>query len=491
MGKSLDVLVIGGGPVAGLVTSSLDSNLTIGCSVFKDALNKLRKHGIRLENAPNVQEHLDPKFYIRDIPGDQLVFDPDAPVESRINVYPTSFGAPLSSKIELSDNPVIVFATKSPDNLANLEQVEALLYGANNPTILLTQNGFAPELRINEWLDAKGMDHVNVVRSVAMGPITPKEDENGRPYLLNNIPELKFGHWEAGRGHQELSRRVAEMFSYIPITTPGDKFRQEGSEKALVNLINPITILFANTIGEALGSYLIRQFYKSAVNEGIQCLSGEGVNVNPVHVLDVAWGMYNSARPHMASMGNDPMNQYKTKKGLSFPLATEVDGLSGQVMEWGNQHGINTFWNSFLFEMLSDFTESYNAIKDQDLIKAVEFGVRFAYRNRWLVGFTENETYKLGKYGPNLKNLDKSLREEFTQDTSSPQSVYLCPHVVDQNTGLSNLPTLLVASYRALKEEYQERGLLDDSSFVLTQEVCNQADVCKALQRRACYEYKV
>jgi ketopantoate reductase len=489
MGKSLDVLVIGGGPISALMTAATTDGLTVGCSVFEDRIDELKKNGIRLDNR-NIKDGLTPPFYERDIPGDSMAFDPETPLSGGISVYPSSYGGQLSPNIKLIDDPLIIFGTKTPDNVLNLNQVQAILAQARNPTILVAQNGFAPEILISEELTRRCLDHVNVVRSVAMGPITPKSDENGRPYLLNNIPELKFGHWEAGEGHQELSRRVAEMFSYIPITTPGDDFREEGSEKALVNLINPITILFANTIGEALGSYLIRQFYKSAVNEGIECLSGEGVNVNPVQVLDLAWKMYNSARPHMASMGNDPMNQYRTKEGLFYPLATEVDGLSGHVMGWGKEHGINTFWNSFLFEMLSDFTDSYNAIKDQDPIKAVEFGVRFAYRNRWIAGFTENETYNLGKFGPNLEDLDKSLREKFEEDTSSPQSVYLCPHVVFEDTKLKNLPALLVASYRALKEEYHSQRLLADMGFELSQGVCNQADACKGLERRACYNLR-
>jgi len=471
------------------MTAATRDGLTVGCSVFDGRIGELKKDGIRLDNR-NIKDGLTPPFYERDIPGDSMAFDPETPLSGGISVYPTSYGGTLSPKIELVDDPLIIFGTKTPDNLLNLNQVQAILAQARNPTILVAQNGFVPEILISEELTRRGLDHVNVVRSVAMGPITQKSDENGRPYLLNNIPELKFGHWKAGEGHQELSRRVAEMFSYIPITAPGDDFRKEGSEKALVNLINPITILFSNTIGEALGSYLIRQFYKSALNEGIQCLSAEGVKVKPLHVLDLAWKMYNSARPHMASMGNDPMNQYKSKKGLSFPLGTEVDGLSGQVVEWGNQHGINTFWNEFLFEMLSDFTDSYNAIKEQDSVEAVDFGMRFAYRNRWIAGFTKNETYNLGQFGPLLIGLDESLKVEFPQDTSSAQAVYLCPHVVDQDTKLSNLPHLLVASYRALKEEYYDQGLLDDSSFELTQEVCTEAEACENLERRACYDLR-
>ena len=323
-----------------------------------------------------------------------------------------------------------------------------------------------------------------------MGPVTQKVDGNDKPYLDNNIFALKLGHWDAGEGHDELCRKVAGMFSYIPVEVPGDQFRKEGSEKALVNLINPITVLFANTIGQGLDSYLIRQFYKATAGEGIQCLLKQDVGIDPLHALDIAWLMYNSARPHMASMGNDPMGQYLSGGKLPFPLGTEVGDLSGQVVEWGKEYGVNTFWNSFLLEMISDFTDSYNEIKNQDPSKAVDFGMRFAHRNRWLVGFTEDETYNLSQYGSQLARLDRLFREQFPQDRSSPQSVYLCPHIVDESTELSNLPSLLVASYRALKEEYSERGLLDDSNFELSQEVCTQADACRNLERRACYDLR-
>ncbi|MBT3813865.1 hypothetical protein HOE37_05775 [Candidatus Woesearchaeota archaeon] len=476
---TLDAIVIGSGPVATLNAVSLDPSLTIGWTVFKDKTAKL-KQGVHLVNGKKVKEGLEEELYERVIESSEMVFDPKQPEEGKLNIYTVQPNQQLSlDTLPITDETLIVLATKSYSNEDVLEQLKPLLDVAN-PTIVLTQNGVAPEIRVNEWLEKEGYDKVKVVRGVALGPCTYDKDD---PTILNNnIHDLVFGHWNAENheGHEEATTTVVEAYTHLPTKSGGNNFKGTSISKALVNLINPISILFANSIGEALESSLISNLYLSCFEEGLAVFKDQGITLEPRNTLDSSLFMYDAARPHMPSMGRDTFVAIQGGEDYQFPLETETIDLSGQIAVLGKEAGITTYWNSLCADLVDDFCKSFNEIKEQggsDI--AAEFAVRFVTRNRHIAGLDPYQLHNRARDFDVVEDLQEGVKKRFAEvDTNLPKAVYLCPSLASPNTSLPNLSQSLINSYQQLKLGYSQHLSQSNVQFDLQIAECPNTEVC-------------
>ncbi len=486
LSRKLDVIVIGSGPIATLNALTIGPEYSVGWSIFRDKKDALLEHGVHLVHADNLTEDTEnsASFLERTIEPADMTVDASSPVRGKLNLYVTAPGQILD-RMPLADNGFIVIATKSYNNPNVLDQLEHILRKAKNPTIVLTQNGIAPEIRVSKYLKDHDLhDSAGVVRGVPLGPCTYADSRT----LRNGIRATFFGHWNADSDHHaQLSQRVADLFHYMPAHSVGNQYRHTSAAKSLCNLINTPAVMFACTIGEAMSANYLNQLYCAKLNEGIEAFRSQDVVLATRDILDNSYHMFNTTREHMPSMGRDPFVIYQEGQNFPFPLDTETIDMDQQLVEWAANRG-DVYWNSLCSDFVEDFCRSINDLRAKGLHdEAVEFGIRFVTRNRHIVGL---EPYVLHKHARDFSiagTAQQKVQERFHGvDTAIDQTVYLCRSAAKVGTPLQNLSDLLLSSYRTLKSEY----LLDNQEFNLTQTSCTSAGACSgdgAVPMTPCY----
>ncbi len=470
----LDVIVIGSGPIATLSAVTIGPEYNVGWAIFRDKKDALLQNGIHLVHADKLTR--DPRdselFLERTIEPEDMTVDEASPVREKLNLYATDPGQSLA-KLPLADGGFVVFATKSYNNPSVLRQVEEILKRTTNLTIVLAQNGIAPEIRVSEYLREHSLHHnVGVVRGVPKGPCTYADSRT----LINGIMDTSFGHWNADSDYDfHLSERVANLFHYMPAHAIGNQYRPVSAAKSLGNLINSPAVLFACTIGEAMSANYLNKLYCAKINEGIDIFRSQGVELATKDILDNSYTMFNTTREHMPSMGRDPFVIYQQGQDFPFPLATETIDMDGQLVQWAEDKG-DVYWNSFCLDLVEDFCRSVNALRAKGLHdKAIEFGIRFVTRNRHIAGLEPYVLHRHARDFPVAGMAQQQVRESFEgDDTAIGQAVYLCRTAGKAGTTLPDLSDLLVNSYKDLKSRY----LPDDCGFSLTQSACNRARAC-------------
>ena len=474
------LVVVGDGPVAKSLVAGAVEGLTLDWLVYPFGLDSTAEHGIVLNNGPKVVANLpDASFRKRVIPGADLYINPSSSHEGGINVFSAEPGE-TNPTFEIRDGDTVAIAMKTYGTFGALEQLSSLLEGRRDITILLYQNGFRNETKVEGWLGENGLEGFNVVRAVALGPCTslPKGG------LDNQIFNSLLGHRDIDDPrHVKLSQRVAEMFGYIPVNAvPVNVMREVGGLKASANLFNAAAYLFGCNFEEGIGNVAIRDMFRSSIHESARILREHGIDIGPRKIDRVTSGMFDSLRGHIASMGNEHLGQIRVNGQSPFMLATEVDDLQGDVVAWGKKLDLPTFWNSFAYDLITDSVNTYNLLRlDDGSDKAIEFIARSIARNRHIVGLDPYAVHRNAGHDY-LCVSESRIADDFSDvDLACDRFLHTCARYTDANKGLVPLMT---ASYASLKTEYAGELGLDYKPFNLSQSECSRS--CNNL--RACYQ---
>lgn len=486
--SKIDAIIIGSGPVASLISGSINHEKHgTAWLCFPDKEQDLKNNGLFIRNHPDKVMSLVPKQILseKNIPADQIQFGAEEIQSGKLHIYTS----PLPPQnIDIADDVVIFFTTKSFDNANLLNQVKPILETKKAATIVLIQNGVAPEHRLAGLLKEMGLS-TKVIRGVPMGPVTYLSPG----YLENGIFKINFGNWDAkqiGTGEiEKTASQICGMFDLLYGEVHLDDFVTISASKVLANLINSNAVIFGSNCGEAINSRFLHELYQAKANEGIIVFGAYGANIKSLPSLDTAYSMFDTTRPHIPSMGRDPLVFYQGGESFPFPLNTEIGDMDGQIVQFGDDLKIGTYWNSWCTDIINDFCKSVNEIRQsKGHDTAAEFGLRFIARNRHVAGV---EPYILDRwYGhefPVLKDYEQHVKEKFqAEDTNinkknghalRKQAVYLCGHLAYQNKNSLSLSALIIAGYRDLKRQYQD--LLSDPLFKLREELCQRRTYCE------------
>ncbi len=234
-----------------------------------------------------------------------------------------------TNPLDAEDSDLIVITTKAYDTKKALLDVVPIL--TNNIKVMSLQNGVGNIEEISKYVE----DH-NVLGSVtSMGALLEAPGKvqfrgKGTTFVGELSKEGKY------------AKKISNIFNNAGIKTQftNDIFCEIWSKAIINSAINPIASIFDNKNGILLDENLLK-IVREVTNEGRTILQKDGINI-PNDIFEKTLEVINNTSNNINSTLSDLRNGNKT----------EIDYISGKIVEVGHKLGLPTSYNKTLFDMI-------------------------------------------------------------------------------------------------------------------------------------------
>lgn len=245
-----------------------------------------------------------------------------------------AMGLRVSGKTELEARPkavreaseaavpdLLLLTVKSYDTEKAIQQARPLI--GEQTLVMSVQNGLGNVERISRHIDPR-----RVLAAVTSHGVTFVEPGHvrhaGAGYFLVGSPS----------GQHETATRIAKLFAETGLEVhPTDNVVGELWAKVIVNAsINPITAITGLTNGHLVTNASLRELMQRAGEEALDVARAEGVDLPPDDMLVRARIVAEMTEFNKSSMLQD----------IERGRQTEVDSISGEIIQRGLVHAIDT-----------------------------------------------------------------------------------------------------------------------------------------------------
>lgn len=294
--------------------------------------------------------------------------------------------------LTLENDKLVAFATKTFSNPQVIEDLKPVLQQTSDLTFFTTQNGVHPEIEIDDLLESNGIRDFRLFRGIAQGGAFPIK----QGVFKHTINRYSLGCWGKDQSDQEFLKglkEIKENFSQETIPAEiclGDYYKINSAHKAIANTLNSICFLFSARVEEILDHEPLRKFTEDKNYETIRIARDNmGLDLDVEETKKNSFRMYEALRPHYPSMAVDAFRSFFNPRRK---LDTEIKHLDRQFINYSKQ---GAFLNTLCTELVEDFTQAFNEIRDKSYRRAVMFGLRFMTRNRVVAGLPPYRFFKV------------------------------------------------------------------------------------------------
>jgi len=263
---------------------------------------------------------------------------------------------------------LIVVAVKGTATARVIEQLRPVI-GAACPLLTL-QNGVSNGARFRGALPSQevmeGMVTANVVERAAAAGARFRLSRTGEVYL----PRAHMGALGVFANPSGLRvRPVADIAGVL-------------WSKLLLNLVNPLNALSGRPLREDLNDRVFRLLWCACMREGMGALRAGGIALQRVSPLPTAWlpvmlelpnFLFQRLAKNMTDM--DAQAQTSMAQDLARGRPTEIDLLSGELIDLGKRCAVPTPWNEAVYEAVVRVERGRGSVEPEALYRELAAGV--------------------------------------------------------------------------------------------------------------------